>query len=267
MSDLMMDFDEYSDDVGSDQDRLDQSASIIERFSQQLHLSPVTCRLSHVIGRRVLDLDGVRYCSRWAKAAMSIFVASRLVDHPVTLERISLAVGVSPRTIRDTYRLFYPERETVIDNECLLLLRQNSERTTTGSPAPLSWPRPEYTDAIWEMVASELDIEPEAMLIETSRRLFQILVDKVYFGDDHVMHIAALSIYLASRLRLIHVSCGEIASATGSNVGDIRTIFASFYPYRNELLAHRAVDSAWMDNEFERLLHALPREVPSPIEQ
>lgn len=79
---------------------------------------------------------------------MSVFVASHLLDHPVTLEQISRAVGVPRRIIRDTYRLFYPKRETVIDGERLLLLRQDSERSTTESPAPLSWPRPEYTDAI-----------------------------------------------------------------------------------------------------------------------
>lgn len=117
------------------------------------------------------------------------------------------------------------------------------------------------------MIASELGIEPEAMLIEISRRLFLILVDKTYFDAGRVMDIAALSIYPTSCLRLIHVSCGEIASATGSSVGAIRTIYASFYPHRQDLLEHRAVNTAWMDNDFERLLNALPREAPSLIEQ
>lgn len=104
------------------------------------------------------------------------------------------------------------------------------------------------------------------MLIEISRRLFLILMDKAYFDAGRVMDIAALSIYLTSCLRLIHVSCGEIASATGSSVGAIRTI-ASFYPYRQDLPEHRAVNTAWMDNDFERLLNALPREAPSLVEQ
>ena len=258
---------EDSDDGDNEQNSLDRLQGNIEFCSRQLDLSPVACRLSILIGRRAFSLDVLRDCSLMAKVVMSIFAASHLIGRPVTLEQISPVVELSRPTILDTYRLFYPEREAVIDSECLLLLGEDPERATTGSLPHLAWPRPEYTDAIWEMVASRFGTEHQTNLIEVSREFFLILVDKAYFDGENVMKIAALSICLASYLRHIRISRREIASVTGVSVDDIRVIYALFYFHRDDLLEHRAVDGTWMDNNFERLVNDLPLEVRSLIRQ
>ena len=251
------------EDSDDEQNGLDRLISNIEWSSRQLDLSPEACRLSIVIGRRAFCLDVLRHCSRMEKAAMSVFVASHLVGHPVTPEQISPVVELSRRTIYDTYRQFYPARRAVIDGEFLLLLGKDPEWATTGSLPPLAWPRPEYANVFWEMIAEQLNIMQEHyLLIEISRVLFRNLVDKPYFNAENVLNIIALSIYLASYLNDIPIPLREIASVTGVSLGEVRAIYALFYPHRKGLLENRAV---WMDDNFERLVDDLPREMRIPL--
>ena len=192
---------------------------------------------------------------------MCVFAGSHLLGHPVTLDQLTQAVDRTRGSIYDTYRLFYPERHIVSnDSEFILLLRGSSERAQTGSPTHPAWPRPMYADAIWDMMTSRFETEHETLLIEGSSGIFSILAVKPYFNDDEIRHVVALSIYLASYLRQIPVSCAEISAATGVSVGDLRATYAAFCPHREDLLEYREFAST--GNSFERLLADLPREIP-----
>ena len=238
----------------------------IEWLSRQLQLGPAVCQLSRLIGRLSFHLDALGGSSRLAIAAMCVFAGSHLLGHPVTLDQLAGVVGRTRLSIYDTYRLFYPERHIVSnDSEFILLLRENSERAQTGSPTPPAWPRPMYADAIWDMMTSRFETEHETILIEGSNGIFSILAVKPYFNDDEILHVVALSIYLASYLRQIPVSCEEISAATGVSMGDLRTTYAAFYPHWEDLLEYRAFAST--GNSFERLLADLPHEIPEPFWQ
>ncbi len=89
-------------------------------------------------------MRALRDCSRWARAAMYIFVGSHLIGRPVTAEHLSSTLRMPEGAIRDTYRLFYPARASVIDRGCLLLLHEDPERASTGNLPVLAWPRQEY---------------------------------------------------------------------------------------------------------------------------
>ena len=194
---------------------------------------------------------------------MSVFVASHLLGHPVTVDQLAQVVERTRRSIYDTYRLFYPERHIVSnDSEFILLLREGSERAGTGSPTPPAWPRPMYADAIWDMMTSHFETEHETILIEVSDGILSILAVKPYFNDDEILRVVALSIYLASYLRQIPVSCAEISAATGVSVGDLRATYAAFFPHREDLLEYQALASTSTNNSFERLVADLPREIP-----
>lgn len=252
-----------TEDSDDEQTGLDRLVSNIEWSSRQLDLSPEACRLSVMIGRRAFGLDVVRHCSRMEKAAMSVFVASHFVGHAVTLEQISQAVGLSRRTINDTYRLFYPARRAVIDGALLLLLGEDPAGATTGSLPPLAWPRPEYANAFWEMIAERLSLIQEHSLIEVSRLLFLKLVDKPYFNAENILNIIALSIYLASYLNNTPpIPVRKIALVTGVSVSQIQVTHALFYPHRKDLLENRAV---WMNDSFERLVDDLPWKIVLPL--
>ena len=264
--DVQGDGDDYDsdDDYNDDLERLMET---IERASFHLELSGVTARLSKTVARRSFHMQALGDCSRCAKAAISIFVASHLLSDPVTLERIAPVLEVTPRTIYNTYRLFFPERETVIDREYFPVLLENLGAATTESPLALAWPQPEYTVTFWYMITSRIDLEEDCtILIEVSRRLFSILANKTYFNTNHVTDVVALSIYLASYLRSIPLRCQEIASATGVSENDIRSNYAVFYPHRKDLLEHPEADTTWMENDLERRLDGMPQEMPLDTE-
>lgn len=256
---------EDDDDDDDDQTCLNRLARNTRWSSHRLGLNYAARRLAHLIARRAFHMDELRDCTQWSKAAVPVFVASHLVRHPVSPEQISTVTAITRRAILDTYRLFYPERETVIDRECLFLLREDPRRAAVGSLPSLAWPPPGYTDAFWEIIASRLEIGHGSNVIEVSRQVFTVLVDRPYFDAHSVMNIAALSIYLASCLRHSPISCRQIASATGASEGDIRTIYTVFYPHREDLLENRTVDIRRTDI-FESTLNLLPREVPSHVE-
>ena len=118
-------------------------------FCHQLELNFAACRLALLIARHACSMDALRDCSQWSITAVSIFVAAHLVRHPLTPERVStvmsMVMEISQRTILDTYRLFYPEREAAINSECLFLLREDSQPDTMGNSRPvLVWPSPQY---------------------------------------------------------------------------------------------------------------------------
>lgn len=246
------------EDSDDEQNGLDRLISSID----QLDLSPEACRLSIVIGRHAFRLDVLRDCTRMEQAAMSIFVASHLVGHPVTLEQISPVVGLSRRTIYETYRQFYPARRAVVDGEFLLLLGEDPERATTGNLPLLAWPRSEYANAFWEVITERFSIRQEHLVIEVSHVLFHNLVDQSYFTSENVLDITALSIYLASYLNGIPIPLREIGSVMGVSLDEVQVIYALFYPHRKDLLENRAV---WMDDNFERLVDDLPREMRIPL--
>ena len=88
-----------------------------------------------------------------------------------------------------------------------------------------------------------------------------------YLNAQSSSNVAALSIYLASCLgHTPTTSCGEIALAVGVSESDVRTIYALFYPHRQDLLEHRTVDSVVGDGYYQRLVAYMPREVPQPVE-
>ena len=265
--------DDASDSDTDDDHHLFRMANIVGLLCQVLALDNVVCEVSQVIAARSMHMNPLLDSSRLAGAAVYVFVASHLVGPPVTIEQICPAIGLSRRTIFDTYRLFYRERETIIDEEVLSLVHRNSERATTGSPPPLAWPRPEYNEGLWEIIAYRLGIEPENTLIEISRRILVSLLGKGYLNPDnnrsnadHVLNIAALSFCVASSLRHVAVSCREVASAIGVSVNDIRTIYALFYPHREDLLEHSRLNSFWINNNLATLIHDLPLELPPTVE-
>ena len=233
----------------------------IEMISGMLGVSPAVCQLSMLIGRLSFHFDALRGSSRVARAAMSVFAASHLLGHPVTLDQLARVVERTRRSIYDTYRLFYPERHIVSnDSEFILLLREGSERAGIGSPTLPAWPRPIYADAIWDMMNSHFETEHETILIEVSCGILSILMVKPYFNHNEILRVVALSIYLASHLRQISVSCAEISAVTGVSVGDLRATYAAFYPHREDLLEYRLFASTSID--LERLVADLPHEIP-----
>lgn len=137
-----------SDDGEDDPERHSRLASNTMWSCHQLELNYAACRLSLLIARFAFRMDSLRDCSQWSIAAVSIFVASHLVRHPVTLEQVSTVMStvmeIPQRTILDTYRLFYPERETAINGECLFLLREDPQRATVGSRPVLVWPSAQF---------------------------------------------------------------------------------------------------------------------------
>ena len=235
----------------------------IDRIICLLELSDAVCQLSRFIGGRCYNLEALNGCSEAARAAMTVFAASHLLGQPVTLDQLAGTVVSTRRGIYDAYRLFYPERHIVSnDREFIPLLREGSERAPTRSnPTPPAWPRPMYADAIWEMMRSRFGTENETILIEVSNEILSTLAEKPHFNDDVLLHVIALSIYLASYLRQIPVSCAEITAATRVSVGDLRATYAAFYPHRDDLES-LAFASTWIDNSFLRLLADLPREIP-----
>lgn len=184
----MHDDGDNDDDDTRDEDRDTDDANTEDRFgplgrttwraTRRLGLNHAARMLSLLTVTRAFHMEALRNYTRGAKAAMSIFVASHLVGHPLTLEQVSMVTETNQRTILDTYRLFYPERETVIDSEFLLLLGHSSQHARTENLPSLAWPPPAYdeelrTDAFWETIASRLETEPEHnfTLIEVAREL------------------------------------------------------------------------------------------------
>ena len=218
-------------------------------------------------------MDALHGCSRLSKTAVAVFVASHLVRQPVTLERVSAVMSIPQRTALRTYRLFYPERETVVNGECLYLLRLDPQRATLGRLPSLTWPPLEHdedwcTDAFWQTIAFRLGTRNEAtlILIEISRALAPRLMHRTYLDTNKTMEIAALCIYIASCMRGKPIPHGVVASATGVSEGEIRTIYALFYPHREDLLEHGTVIRIRNYGGVERILDLSPREVPPPTE-
>lgn len=98
-----------------------------------------------------------------------------------------------------------------------------------------------------------------------SRRFVLNLIHKTYLHTTNIMELAALSIYLASCLKELPMTCGPIASATGVSEDDIRAIRARFYPHREELLEYRHYEAMRRTDSTERTLGFLAPEVPSPV--
>lgn len=264
-------FDDSGDD-GDDEDRFRWLGRTTERATRRLGLNYAARMLSLLIAKGTFHMEELRDESRLAKAVMFDFVASHLVGHPLTLGQVSMLLEISQHSILHTYRLFYPQCETVVDGEFLFLLGENAQRARTGNLPSLAWPPPAYdeelcTDAFWETIASRLRIEPEHSLIlmEVSRALVPRLVRRTYLIGKSSMEIAALCMYLASYLKDISISCGEIASATGTSEGNIHTLYARFYPHRQDLVQRRAFNRLRRAESFERRIGSLPREMQSSV--
>ena len=259
------------DDSGEEDDsetRLDRLLRDTRRFSHRLRLVYAAEYLAQLIAERMFHMDAMLDCRRWHKAAISNFVAANLVHYRVTLDEINAFTNITQGTLLNCYRMFYPERETVINGEVLFLLREDPERATRGDLPALDWPLPDFTGTWWYTIADKLETQTGTDLIEHSRRLFLMLVNQRYLNAESSSNVVALSIYLASCLgHTPTTSCEEIASAVGVNESCIRTIYALFYPHRQDLLQHRAVDSVVGNNRYyQRLVACLPREVPPPVE-
>ena len=260
-----------SDDSGEEDDsdiRLSRLLRDTRCFSHRLRLMYAAEYLAQLIAKRMFHMDALLNCRRSHKAAVSNFVAAHLVHHRVTLDQMDALAEFTQGTLLDCYRMFYPERETVINREFLFLLREDPERVTRGDLPALDWPLPDFTGMWWDTIADKLETRTGNGLIQHSRRIFLMLMNQTYFNAESSSNVAALSIYLASCLgHTPTTSCGEIASAMGVNESDVRTIYALFYPHRQDLLEHRAVDSVVGDRYYQRLIECLPREVPPPVEE
>ena len=214
-------------------------------------------------------MDTLRGCTSLAIAAMSIFVASHLVSHPLNTDLVSGFVRIYRHETYNTYRLFYPERATVVDGEFLSLLREGPEPAATESQLPIAWPEPEVADEMWDSIAVELEanIQPRSVeyfrLIEVSRFIFHILLGTEISAADNGLPLAALSIHLASYLRQVPMSRTQVAAAVGVSESDFNTIYESFYPHREDLLRDLAGDTLWTENDVEELRRRLSQEVPS----
>ena len=259
-----------TDDSGEDDDsesRLEPLLRDTRRFSHRLRLVYAAESLAQLIANRMFHMDAMRDCRRWHKAAISSFVAANLVHYRVTLDEISAFTNSTEGTLLNCYRMFYPERETVINREVLFLLREDPARATRGDLPALDWPLPDFTGMWWYTIADKLETQTGTDLIQHSRRLFLMLVNQRYLNAESSSNVAALSIYLASCLEHTPpTSCGEIASAVGVNESDIRTIYALFYPHGQDLLEYRAIDSIMGDRYYRGLIERLPRELPPPVE-
>ena len=259
-----------SDDGGEEGDsetRLTRLLRDTRRFSHRLRLVYAAEYLAQLIANRMFDMDALLDCRLWHKAAISNFVAANLVHYRVTLDEISALTNTTQGILLNCYRLFYPERETVINGEFLFLLREDPQRATRGDLPVLDWPSPDFTGGWWYTIADKLETQTGTDLIEHSRRIFLILVNQRYLNSESSSKVAALSIYLASCLgHTPPTSCGEIASAVGVNESDVSTIYALFYPHRQDLLEHRAADSVVWERYYQRLMESLPRELPPRVE-
>ncbi|KAM0804381.1 hypothetical protein BDR22DRAFT_885641 [Usnea florida] len=249
--------------------RLDRLLRDTRRLSHRLHLVYAAEYLAQLIAQRMFRMDALLRCRPRHKAAVSNFVAANLVHHHRPLDLIGTLTYIGQETLLNCYRMFYPERETVINGEVLFLLREDPQRAARGDLPVLDWPLPDFTRGWWYMIADRLETQAARTdLIEHSRRLFLILVNQRYLNAQSSSNVAALSILLASCLGHTPTrSCGEIASAVGVNESDVRTIYALFYPHRQDLLEHRAVDGVVGDDRYyQRLVARLHREVPPPVE-
>ena len=259
-----------TDDSGEEDDsetRLSRLLRDTRRFSHRLRLVYAAEYLAQLIANRMFHMDAMLDCRRWHKAAISNFVAANLIHYRVTLDEISAFTNITEETLLNCYRLFYPERETVINGEFLFLLREDPQRATRGDLPALDWPLPDFTGAWWYTIADKLETQAGTDLIEHSRRLFLMLVNQRYLIAESSSNVAALSIYLASCLgHTPPTSCGEIASAVGVNESDVSTIYVLFYPHRQDLLEHRAADSVVWGRHYQRLIERLPRELPPPVD-
>ena len=260
-----------SDDSGEGDDsetRLDRLLRDTRRFSHRLRLVYAAEYLARIIANHMFHMDAMLDCRRWHKAAIANFVAANLVHYRVTLDEISAFTNIAQETLLNCYRTFYPERETVINEEFLFLLREDPERATRGDLPVLDWPLPDFTGAWWYTIGDKLATQVGTDVIEHSRRLFLMLVNQRYLNAENSSNVAALSIYLAYCLGNTPTrSCEEIASAVGVSESDVRTIYALFYPHRQDLLEHRAVDGVVRDDRYyQRLVARLPREVPPHVE-
>ena len=179
------------------------------------------------------------------------------------MDQLAQIVNSTRRSIYDTYILFYPERHSISnDSDFLSLVYGGLEDAGTGSPTPPDWPRTIYADAIWDMMVSHFETEHESILIEASTGVVALLMVKPYFNNYELRHVIALSIYLASHLKQIPLSCAEISVATGVSVRNLRAIHAVFYPHHEDLLEYELFASTSIDDSLERLVADLPREIP-----
>ena len=253
--------DDDAGDVHGEQDGLQLLAEEIDWITWLLELSPAVCRLSRLIGMLSFPLDALRGDSRKARAAISVFAASHLLGRGVTADRLAPVVELTRHSIYETYGRMYPERRIVSnDRNFVVLVGTWSERARAGSSTPPDWPRPMYADAVSNMMTSHFEAEHETILIEVTIGIVSSLAIKPYFIDEEMSHVLALSIYLASYLRQIPVSCAEISAATEASVGDLRATYTTFYPHREDLLECRTFAST--DNSFERLVADLPPGIP-----
>lgn len=92
---------------------------LCERYCNQLRLSFQITKVSQEIADR-MDRGGMLAGrSPLSIAAACIYTASHLMGQPKTAKDISFVAGVSDGTIRNAYKLIYPEREALIAPEWL----------------------------------------------------------------------------------------------------------------------------------------------------
>ena len=229
---------------------------MFNRLDPLLEISPAVRPLARLICRLSFPLDILHDSDPHDLAGMSVFAASHLLGYPITLDQIAQDPDCTPRGPFNTYRLFFPERDIVINSDFFRLLVQRSEHAQTSNLNPIGWPPPMYADAIGEWMTSHFETEHETILIEVSTGIFAILMVKRYFIEAEILHVMALSIYLASYLKQISVSCAEIRAATRVGLVRFRAIYARFYPHRKDLLEYPAFAS--VGYSFERLLADMP---------
>ena len=92
---------------------------LCERYCNQLRLPFQIIKVSQEIADR-MDRGGMLAGrSPLSIAAACIYTASHLMGQPKSAKDISLVAGVSDGTIRNAYKLIYPEKEDLIAHEWL----------------------------------------------------------------------------------------------------------------------------------------------------
>ena len=89
------------------------------RFCNKLHLSYRISSIATEIAVKTDKLGSLAGRSPLSIAAACIYMASHLMGQPKLPKEIAKVAGVSDGTIRHSYKLIYPKREELVDNEWL----------------------------------------------------------------------------------------------------------------------------------------------------
>ncbi len=89
------------------------------RFCNQLGLSFQIINVSQEIAEKLDKFGPLAGRSPLSIAAACIYTASHVMGQPKSPKDIANVAGVSDSTIRNAYRMIYPEREKIINPEWL----------------------------------------------------------------------------------------------------------------------------------------------------